>query len=63
MSRRVSFTIKFSTDLDSVPSWGYHVSDWIKLATADFERQKHYNTAFEVIDVRPSRDGVRGGEP
>ena len=63
MSRRVSFTIKFSTDLDSVPSWGYHVSDWIKLVTADFERQKHYNTAFEVIDIRPSRDSARGSEP
>jgi hypothetical protein len=63
MPRRVSFTIKFTTDLDNVPGWGYHVSDWIKLATADFERQKHYNTTFEVIDVRPSRHGVRGGEP
>ena len=63
MPPRVSFTIKFITDLDNVPGWGYHVSDWIKLATADFERQKHYNTTFEVIDVRPSRDGVRGGEP
>jgi hypothetical protein len=60
MFRRVSFTIKFSTDLDSVPSW---VSDWMKLVTADFERQKHHNTAFEVIDARPSRDGARGGEP
>jgi len=35
MPRRVSFTIKFTTDLDNVPGWGYHVSGWIKLATAD----------------------------
>ena len=52
LTRKTEFTIKFTADLDGLIGWGHEPEDWIALATRDFDRQSHYNTKVEVLDVK-----------
>jgi hypothetical protein len=51
----IPFVIAFEADKDMVPGWGDNVEDWVSLATREFRRQSHYNTALRVIstETRP----------
>lgn len=49
--KRYRFTIEFEADRDMVPGWGHQVEDWVELATYQFKKQSHYNTAFRVVST------------
>jgi hypothetical protein len=52
VKKRAKITMTFEVDLDQVPGWGHDTSDWIALIRRDFDRQSHYNTASEVVEIR-----------
>lgn len=43
LKRRVTFSLEFSVNLDSVPGWGYSPKDWAKYIKENLTRDSHYN--------------------
>lgn len=41
---RLTMLVKATCDMDIVPGWGTTLPDWLKLLTANFNRNQQYNT-------------------